>query len=170
MVKSPQLLEMEWPFVLEMKELQEENEALKKRISELEIQMKRMKRLNEGSNDVDEAKQQETPAPILPPISSLPLDAEQISRYGRQLIMSEIGMQGIPLQYSDLTSLRSDQIVSSISSRCRSRWTWISCVSLFGWCWSWYWFASFFSQLIDSPKKRKNWCCGLWHCWKEQLA
>lgn len=69
--------------------LEAENEALKKRISELEAQ------LASRSNDASVISQQSYPPPNAASKGEVKLSLEEYKRYGRQMILPEIGIEGI---------------------------------------------------------------------------
>jgi len=68
--------------------LETENEALKKRILELEAQ------LASPSNDASVTSQQSDPLPDIANKSEVKLSLEEYKRYGRQMILPEIGIEG----------------------------------------------------------------------------
>ena len=68
--------------------LEAENEALKKRILELEAQ------LASRSNDASVTSQQSHSLPNIANKSEIKLSLEEYKRYGRQMILPEIGIEG----------------------------------------------------------------------------
>lgn len=74
-------------------ELEQENEALRKRIKELEDQVSILK----AKADAQKPTNEEIFTTSFPNFGTKnePLNADQIKRYGRHLIMSEIGVTGL---------------------------------------------------------------------------
>lgn len=70
--------------------LQQENEALRQRVAELEAALAAANAKKEPSFE----RYSSAPFPDFPSLDEQPLSRSEVERYGRQLIMKEIGAKG----------------------------------------------------------------------------
>ena len=125
-----------------MSEVGDDIETLRSQIAQLESQLGDLKRRLSAVVNTVNALSKPSQLTEVAKGWKWPLEAEEYKRYGRQMIMPEVGLQGEPrhvmcngIRLIDLRA-RTAQSKEGISANCWRGRTWLSSCSIPCWCWS----------------------------------